>query len=400
MSSSSLKIILLGVLGSGTASAAQVYIQPIASIGAEENSNLDLAPGPNPWVAGYLANMSTLFGISTPNSSTTIRPRLEYRDYPQDSANNRLEGDLELNSYYRSQRSRGSVYLGYEHRDEFNAELSHALYNDIGPTSPTSPETGRTQIGATRTNLIFLPDYSYNVTERLSAGVSAIYQQLKYSPQNIHSAIDFRYYQAKAYVRWAVDQRTDLTVGGFGSTYEATHFQSHASSGGGSLAVNTSWTPLFTTSGTLVFQHTNVNSQIPTLFRGSETPWGLMVSAAYKAPLNQFRLDAGRMITPSGGGGIYVNEQLQFQYTRSFTPRLDFTGAAIALRTHGLTSNVSGDDRTYSRTVLDLKYMMTRTFFVQGGYQFFWQKYELDPESANNNRLYIRFGYQGFGPRY
>jgi hypothetical protein len=32
---------------------------------------------------------------------------------------------------------------------------------------------------------------------------------------------------------------------------------------------------------------------------------------------------------------------------------------------------------------------------VQGGYQYMWQKYEIDPDSASNNRVYIKFGYQG-----
>jgi hypothetical protein len=106
-------------------------------------------------------------------------------------------------------------------------------------------------------------------------------------------------------------------------------------------------------------------------------------------------LDAGRVVTPSGGGGIYVDDQIQFQYTRNFRERLAFTGATIAMRDAGLTQNVSGDNRTYVRTVIDLKWMITPTWYVQGGYQYMWQKYETDPDSASNNRIYIKFGYQG-----
>lgn len=395
-----LRVAVLGVLGVGTASAAQVYMQPIVTVGAEENSNLDLSPGPNPWVAGYEATAATIFGIATPDSNTTIRPRIDYRDYPQDRSDDRLEEYLDLDSAYKSQRSRGSVYFGFERRDEFNAELSQATYNDIGPGSPTSPETGRTVQGATRTSLLLLPDFSYDVTQRVAAGVSAIYQQLNYSPENDHSAIDFRYGQAKGYVRWTVDQKNDLTFGGYGSSYEATHFESHANAGGASLQLDTSWTPLLTTSGMLVYQRTSINSDIPSYFKGTSNPWGAMFSVAYKTEVNQFRTDFGRLITPSGGGGIYVNDQLKFQYNRNFTRRLAFTSAVIAIRTRGLTSNVSGDDRTYYRGVLDLKYMVTPTFFVQGGYQNLWQKYQLDPTSYDNNRIYIRFGYQGLGRQY
>jgi hypothetical protein len=47
-----------------------------------------------------------------------------------------------------------------------------------------------------------------------------------------------------------------------------------------------------------------------------------------------------------------------------------------------------------------MKWMIARTWFVQGGYQYMWQKYQLDPDGASNNRIYIRFGYQGLGPQW
>jgi hypothetical protein len=378
--------------------AAEVYVQPVATISAETDTNLDLQPasqGTAKTVEGYIADAAALIGIATPESDTTIRPRIDYRDYPTASYDNRLEGFLDLNSAYRSQRSKGSVYLGFQRRDEFNAELSSALYNPNGPVPPTSPETGRTVKGATRTSLILLPDYSYNITPLMAAGVSAIYQKLNYSPNNTFSAVNFDYYQGKAYLRWTLDQKNDLTVGGYGSKYQASRFDSRATSAGATLALDTSWSPLLSTGASVVYQRTNIDTTIPAPFKAVANPWGAAVSAVYKGQVNQFRMDAGRMITPSGGGGIYVNDQLQFQYGRNFSQRLTFTGATIALRNRGLTHNVSGDDRTYVRTVVDLKWMMTPTWFVQGGYQYLWQKFQLEPDGASNNRVYIRFGYQG-----
>jgi hypothetical protein len=59
-----------------------------------------------------------------------------------------------------------------------------------------------------------------------------------------------------------------------------------------------------------------------------------------------------------------------------------------------LTSNVSGDDRTFLRTAVELKWMLTPTLYVQGGYQYMWEKYEVNPDGAANNRIYVTFGYQ------
>jgi hypothetical protein len=390
--------LLCAAMAAAPVFAAQVYVQPVAAISAETDSNLDLLPasqGTAKTVEGYVADASALIGIATPDSDTTIRPRIDYRDYPSASEDDRLEGNLDLVSAYRDQRSKGSVYLGLERRDEFNAELSSALYNPYGPVPPTSPETGRTVQGATRESVILLPDYSYNISPLVAAGVSGIYQKLNYSPEN--SAINFDYYLGKAYLRWTLDQKNDLTVGAYGSKYQASGFDSRATAAGATLALDTSWTPLLSTGVAVDYQRTNIDTAIPTPFKTTANPWGATVSAAYKGEVNQFRMNAGRVITPTGGGGIYVNDQLQLQYSRNFSQRLAFTGATIALRNRGLSRDVSGDDRTYERTVVDLKWMMTRTWFMQGGYQYTWQKFQVDPDGASNNRLYISFGYQGLG---
>jgi Putative beta-barrel porin 2 len=377
--------------------AAEVYWQPTASLTAEENTNIDLSPPPVSSTAGYIADAAALIGIATPQSDTTLRPRVDYRDYPTDSTDNRLEEYLDVNSSYRSQRSKASMYLGFERRDDFNAELSQAFFNDTGPVSPTNPETGRAKVGETRTSFVFLPDYNYSLTPRLAAGVAAIYQQLDYSPDNNRSAVDFRYYQGKAYLRWTIDQKNDVTLGGFGSKYEARRFVSTGTAEGGSLQLDTSWTPLLTTAASVTYQHTSLDSVIPRPFQGTVNSYGVNLSSIYKTELNSFQGVIGRLITPTGGGGLYVNEQAQLQYAHVFSRRLTLTGAVIALKNHGLTSNVSGDDRTYERLAVDAKWMLTPTLFVQGGYQYFRQKYQVDTNSADNNRIYIRFGYQALG---
>lgn len=375
--------------------AAEMYVTPAASISAEADSNLDLERSNNQTVEGYIADAAAVFGVATPNSTTTIRPRVDYRDYPSDSADDRLEEYLDLDSVYRSQRSKGSVYLGFERRDEFNAELNSAFYNDYGPAQPTSPETGRTFTGETRTSVILLPEYSYNLTPRVNAGASAIYQRLNYSPSNAVAAVDFDYYQGKLYLQWNLSQRTDLTVGGYGSKYQASHFNSRATAAGGTVSLDTNWTPLLSTGASLVYERTSIDTAIAAPLKDTANPWGANFSAAYKTEINQFRMDAGRLITPSGGGGIYVNDRIQLQESRTFSPRLTLTGAVIATRNRGLTSNVSGDDRTFVRGVVDVKWMMSPTIFVQGGYQYLRQKYEAESGGAVNDRIYIRFGYQG-----
>jgi hypothetical protein len=380
---------------SGLALAADVFVQPSGYISAESNSNLDLTPGGQAEVTGYIADFASVIGIATPNSTTTVRPRVDYRDYPSDSTDNRLEEYLDFNSDYKNQRSAASISGTLDHRDEFNAELTPALYDDLNPTQPTAPQTGRTLKGATRDSVILIPSYSFKVTPLVATGVSAIYQKVNYSPDNSGRFVDFDFYQGKAFVVWTLDQKSDLTFGAFGNRYNATRFESTGTSGGGSVQLDTAWTPLFSTQASLALQHSNIDYGIPPTFNGSVNTWGGSLTALYKVQTSQFRADLSRILTPSGGGSVYINNQLQGQYSRSLTPRLTLTGAAVYLRNRALTANASGNGRDYLRSVAEVKWMIARTWYVQGGYQYTWQKYQLDPDGAANNRVYIRFGYQG-----
>ena len=84
-------LVLAAVLGTSAAQAAQVFYQPLASLGVENDSNLDMDPGGSKAVQGYLADVATVVGIDTPEWSTLLRPRLVYRSYPKSSVDDRLE---------------------------------------------------------------------------------------------------------------------------------------------------------------------------------------------------------------------------------------------------------------------------------------------------------------------
>jgi hypothetical protein len=379
--------------------AAQWYVQPIVSITAESDSNLELDPGAKRHTEGYLANVSTLVGIATPTSDFAIKPRVEYRDYPQSSQDNRLEEYLDFSSRSKWARSSASVYGNVEHRDEFNAELSSAVFDPFNPVPPTAPETGKAIRGATRDSAILVPSCNYKFTPLLGGGVSGIYQKLNYSPNDRTSHVDFDYYLGKAFLSWSLSPKSELSFGGFGSKYRATRIDSHATGAGGTMDLDTNWSPLLLTTVSVVYQRTKVDMTVPTVLNSVANAWGATLNAVYKAQVSQFRLNLGRLITPSGGGALYVADQVRSEYDRNLSDRLSFTGAVIALRNRGLTANVIGADRTYVQTVVELEWMMAPTWFVQGGYQYMWQKYQIDPTGAANNRIYIGVGYQGRGPQ-
>ena len=130
---------------------------------------------------------------------------------------------------------------------------------------------------------------------------------------------------------WNYSPRSALSFGGYGSKYEATHIDSNATGAGTSIEWNTNWTPLLSTDATVVYQRTKVDQTVPNIVHANVNAWGATFGAVYKAQISQYRLNVGRIITPSGAGGVYVNDQIQFQYNRDLSERFAFTGALIAL---------------------------------------------------------------------
>jgi hypothetical protein len=377
--------------------AAQYYVQPAVSVTAENDTNLDLDPGAGSTVQGYLIDAASVLGVATPDASFNIRPRLVYRDYPKDSPDNRLEEYLDINSEYRSVRSSASIYGTLEHRDEFNAEQNSALFNDFNPGQPVNADTGRTTVGATRDSAYFVPSYTYKLTPLWSAGVSGVYQMANYSPSDDSSHIDYNYYLGRAFLGWTVSQKSELSFGGFASKYDAKQYDSHETGTGAQVDYDTNWTELLSSKLTLVYQRTSIDTLVPHPFNGDVNAWGATANVTYKTQVSALRLIAGRTIAPSGGGSLYAVDQIKVQYDRTFTARFSATGAVLYLRDRGLTANISGDNRNYLQTVMEAKYMLTPTWYLSGGYQYAWEKYQFDTSGAANNRIYITIGYLGRG---
>lgn len=391
-------LIVAAVLGASVAAAAQVFYQPVASVGVESDSNLDMDPGGNKQVQGYLADVATVFGIDTPAWSTLLRPRLVYRSYPKNSVDDRLETYLDLSSTYKTQRSSTSLAASYQHLDQFNAQFAPPTFNDIVPNQP-APADSRAATGATQNTAFLSPRYVYSFTPTIGAGVSGNYEDVRYSPADVSSHQNFNYYQGRAFLNYALNPTSTLTFGGLGSKFKTKDVNSQATGSGALLDLNTLWTPLLTTTEELNYQHTKLDSTFPNRIDASVNKVGGFVDASYKTELDRFRLVARRSISPSGGAAVYTSDRLQFQYDRTFTARWTVTGAVSYIHTRGLTEAQSGQDSRYAQALVEAHYDLTRYFFLQGGYQYAYQRYRTDPTSADNNRVYLEIGYKGIAPQ-
>ncbi|HEX4052479.1 MAG TPA: hypothetical protein VHY19_16545 [Steroidobacteraceae bacterium] len=380
-----------------SAPAAELYLQPQASILQEFDTNLDLEPTGQIANMGYKLDAATLFGITTPLSNFNILPRIRYDEYPNETSLNRLEGMVDFNSAYRTSRSTFTIFGRYDHLNEVDAELPSALYNTLAP-SPTSPSTGEVNLGVTRDNAYVVPKYVFNLTRLVSIGASGTYQNLSYSVTDPYTLVDFNYEQGELFLDRSFTARTDLSLGAYATRYEATSIDSNAHSEGGSAELDYKWSQRTQAQLALQYQRTTIDQVQPTAFHGSGNTIGGTLAVVWQQETGQYRLNIGRIVTPSGGGGLYVNDQIQTEYDHSFNERLSLVGALLAVRSRGLSANVSTFDQDYGEANLSLKWMMTRTVFVQGGGSYTGLRYTGQRTGANDT-AYVRFGYQGLPPQ-
>lgn len=377
---------------------AEIYYQPLVQLSTAYNTNVELDPLHKTGAEGYFADASTIVGIATPDSETTLQPRVLYNYYPSVKDLDRLEGFLNLNSRYSWQRDRFNITGFFDHRDDTNAEQPGAQVNPVTPDiGNTTPTTGRVQTGTTRNWLILDPTFTHLITPLKSIGVAAEYQRLTFSPEDTTGHIPFNYYLGRAFYSWTQNARTDYTVSAFGSRYVAGTIDSRSTSEGVNGTMKYNWTQTLHSELSGTYERSKFEETSPNTFNQTSNSWAAEASTIYTGPIASYRVSIGRSIVPSAAGGLYATDQLRGQYDSDFTERLHFTGAVRYFRDRTIAGFRGNDTRDYLTSYVNLKWMMTRTVFLAGSYSYTRQKYRADPASADANRVSFTVGYAGLG---
>jgi hypothetical protein len=376
------------------AHAYEFFYQPLVQLSTAYNTNLDLEPGGSRKAEGYFADAATNIGFATPQSETTIQPRLLYNYYPSASDRNRLEAFLNFFGNYTWERDRFNFAGLFDHRDDVNAEQPQAEGNPVNPgIGETPPSNGVVRVGTTRNYLILDPTYTHQLTPLSSLGLAGEYQGIRYSPEDTNGHLDFNFYQARLFYTRKLNLRTDFSIGGYYSRYEAGLVDARSNAGGVQLGGGYNWTEVLHSQLTVQYQDTKFESQT----RDSITarPWGAVLSTVYKQETASYSVSVGRTIAPNSAGTLYNTDQLRGQYDRDFSPRLHFMGAALLLQDRAVSAAFGSNERRYANGVVRLQYMLSQTIFVAGNYSYTYRKYRFDPTEAQGHLISLTFGYRG-----
>jgi hypothetical protein len=393
----------------GSGQAADIYWQPIVSLTSSYDTNINLTPsfvpssgnavyGPKETAVGYFADASSIIGIATPTSETTLRPRLTYNYYPTLNGYDRLEGFLNLNSRYTWRRDSLNILGLYDHRTDQNAEQPSAETNPITPgLGTTTPSTGRIVASTTRDYVVLQPTYSHSISPLSSIGLGGEYQRLSYNDEDTTGHIGFSYYLGRLIFAHTLDQRTKLTLSALGTRYDASRIDANSTGGGGEAQIEHEWSPTLQTNASASYQHIKFTENSPNQLDESTNTWGASIETRYRTQVSSYSVLLGRTISPSAAGGLYAVSQISANFDHDFTQRLSMSSGVRFFR-DGVLAGIGSSNsstRNYLSTFARMQWMITPKFFVAGTYNFVWQKFRVDPGGADASNVSLQFGYKG-----
>jgi hypothetical protein len=383
---------------SGAAQAADTYVQPSAEVRVESNDNIDLDPigSSESNVQGYIADLDALIGIATTRSNTSMRPRVRLQEYPDREEFQEVEAFFDFLTTYRWERADFRLLARYSRQDDYNAELPDGSTDPIDPNEPNNPDSGTFVIGETRTRYSIDPEIAFDLTERLRAGVRARYQAVRFDTDDLDDKVDYDFIEGSGFLRWALDERSALTVAYYASLYEATDNTTETEAYGGILGYEYQWTE--STGLALEFlyeQNTTTDFEPPFEFEETESGMGGQLTAFRKGEVSEWRFSIGRQFIPTGASGKAESDQIRVQHERDFTQRLKFIGAGRYEARSAITTAGASNNRDYARADLTLRYMFSPSWFVDGGYSYIWQEREDAIDAADNNRFFLGVGFKG-----
>jgi hypothetical protein len=155
------------------------------------------------------------------------------------------------------------------------------------------------------------------------------------------------------------------------------------------------WSEQVGIEATLFYEENDITETDPVLFEDTTSDFGGSLTAYRRLEISEWRFSVGRAFVPTGDRGKSIVDEFRVQYDRDLSQRLALHGAARYESRDGLAGTEGGVDRDFARIDLSLRWMATQNWYLGGGYAYMWEDQATAPQTGDNNKIYINFGYRG-----
>lgn len=396
---------VVALAATGSAWAQEVVITPGIDVAAEWDSNREMVTQNEDSSASYKATLDTTISRRTPRSNTMFRPRIVAQEFPDRKGVDPVEAFVDFRTDYRTLKGTMGLLARYARQDAIHAEFGTANFDDFDPENPQAGENGIVLVGRTRTTTQVVPSFGYALTEKTSLDGSIDYQAVDYSDDVSSFSQSYKSPEVDLGVTHEITQRSSVTVGPYYSRFETDDKVNKTDTTGVSASWSYKWSEVTYTTITLRGERNEVEDTRLVDPTETSTNWGLDFQGVRQLRLGTFRYSVGRFLSPSTLGSRRQSDQLRLQYGRPLTPRVDFTSALRLVRDTRLGSDPfsdgtdDGDDtRKRARAEMNVRWALSRTMYVAAGYQYWWQDFGGDNDTAQSHAVILSFGYRAFTP--
>jgi hypothetical protein len=379
------------------AAAQEVNFVPFGSASAEWDSNR-LLERPPASAASYGGLVGADLRDLTPRSYTDLSAQVLYTDIPQ-LGYDWTSANVALKSDFKTLAAEYTLLADYRRDDSVYTEFGQAAFNNgLTLTSPDTNGTAAVRTGITRDSYELDPGFDYNFSARLDLEGDFRINSVRYSVQTPGQQVDYTSPYAGLTLNYDTGPRSSIGVGPYFSRYQETGGTNTTDSDGAAFTYNYKTSDV--TRMSLVARVERDHIDMLDFSPQTTTAWGLEWVGTHRFQVGKVQFSIGRFLEPSSIGGRVALSQFRVQYDRPLSERLSFSGAVRATHTELIGSALAAQEPPENRTNAEmyLRYDITRTWYVTGGYIFARSRDLGESNLAYSNGVVLTVGYRGLEP--
>ena len=369
------------------------------SLGSYYNDNYRLTPISGTEIEVFGPEVDALLTMRAvgPTTTVTIVPRLHSVYFPDDKDQDSNDQFLTFEVDHKGQKGTAGLVASYQREDTVNSELPNAATDlDSGGLqlgTITNRDSGLLTLRNRRELFRVQPNFTYQFNTRYSVAFSTSYEDAAYDNTLVGGQVDYRNVAANLGLQFATSPTTQTSVSLFGSRYDPDIALPEAATYGADLEwrKNVSATQQYYLRAGVADTRINPPGAGPST---SDTGFVAGAGVRWSYERTNLFLDYVRDVSPNASGTVVNRDEVRVYLGRRLRPQLQGFVSALGSRDSQAGFNVGNDERKYVTLAAGFDWRFSREYSLAPHYEYRWQKYSVDPDSAKGNSFVVSIVYE------
>jgi hypothetical protein len=384
--------VLACLLFAQTTEAQQWTLQPEVRAGYEfdDNARLRADPAEVQEIDGFIVEGSLGLGYNTQRTTFDLTPRLRTRIYDETPDVDSDDQFLTANFRHETLKSVFRILSSFDRESVRTAERAGPDFDVDDPDDIPTDETGLALANERRERFRIAPEWSYDVTERLSVGLQASHLDTSYDEAVTSFLVDYTDTRLEGRLGRDLTERTRGYLGVGARRYENDR-GSEIDGLGAALGIESE-----------ISQTTHLQMEVG--YEDTEVEATGESDGNFVANLNLIRrletitmlAQYRRNVAASGAGRVSARDSLAFTLRKRFTERVSGALGVRAYQTEsvGQQAAVTFEERDFAEFRANLAVALSRAFSVEADYRHARIDRSDLEGSANSNSIILWLVYR------